>query len=373
MSITRKKVKTAFFCTKCGAEHTRWQGQCKECGEWNTLVEERIVTPAKGGTSQTATASKKALLTEISGESLIGMKSGIDEFDRVLGGHLLSGMTVLLGGDPGIGKSTLVLQAAEAYSRIGVDVLYVTGEESPAQLKQRANRLSVSGERITVVNTTSLEEVIGLVNETTYGIVIVDSIQTVATSAFDSPPGTVGQVRESAQQLINLSKAQGFALLLVGHVTKEGMVAGPKVLEHMVDTVLYFDGDNQHLYRILRAVKNRFGSVAEIGLFEMAPQGLIEVANPSSLFLSGDLESERTGSAVCAIVEGNRPIMVEVQALVSNANYGTPQRVAGGMDQKRLALLLAIIEKRCGMPMGTNDVFVHEIAVYALELRNSQL
>ena len=267
-------------------------------------------------------------------------------------------MTVLLGGDPGIGKSTLVLQAAEAYSRVGSDVLYVTGEESPAQLKSRADRLGVTGERITVVNTTGLEEIMALLGETTYGVVIVDSIQTVATSVFDSPPGTVGQVRESAQQLINLSKATGFALLLVGHVTKEGMVAGPKVLEHMVDTVLYFDGDSQHLYRILRAVKNRFGSVAEIGLFEMGPLGLAEVANPSSLFLSGDLESDRTGSAVCAIVEGNRPIMVEVQALVSNANYGTPQRVAGGTDHKRLALLLAIIEKRCGMPMATNDVFV---------------
>lgn len=354
--VTGKSSKTAYFCTECGAEHAKWQGQCRECGQWNCLVEEKIVV--KKGKASRTTSSEKKKIPEIDFASRDGYHTGITEFDRVLGGQLLPGMTVLLGGEPGIGKSTLILQAAEAYSRQGLDVLYVTGEESLAQLKLRSKRLGVSGDNITAINTTSLEEVLGILASESYAIVMVDSIQTMATDSLDSPPGTVAQVREVSHQLISHAKVRGTGLFLIGHVTKDGMVAGPKLLEHMVDTVAYFEGDSTHLYRMLRATKNRFGSVAEIGLFEMQTAGLIEVANPSSLFLSDSRGQGRPGSVVTAVCEGNRPILVEVQALVTSANYGTPQRVAGGIDNKRLALLLAILEKRCGYPMAANDVFV---------------
>jgi len=297
-------------------------------------------------------------LPDIGVEQAQGHKSGLEEFDRVLGGQLLPGMTVLLAGEPGIGKSTIVLQAAEAYSRQGLSVLYVTGEESLPQVKLRAGRLGVDGERVTVMNSTSLEEMISQIESEKTAVVMVDSVQTLASGMFDSPPGTVAQVRECANRLISLAKSSGIALFLIGHVTKDGMVAGPKVLEHMVDTVIYFEGDASHLYRMLRATKNRFGSIAEIGLFEMTSVGLTEVSDPSSMFLSQRSDQERTGSVVTSICDGNRPIMVEVQSLVSPANYGNPQRVAGGLDNKRLALLLAILEKRGGLPMGASDVFV---------------
>ncbi|MBP7696461.1 MAG: DNA repair protein RadA [candidate division Zixibacteria bacterium] len=352
------KVKTAFFCTQCGAEHTRWQGQCRECAEWNTLVEERLVKPAGGKGRGTRPPAEARRLPEISLAAEAGIESGIGEFDRVLGGRLLPGMSVLIGGEPGIGKSTLLLQAAEAYSRRGHRVAYVTGEESLAQIRLRAERLGVAGENIVAVNANALEEICDLVAEGAYEIVLVDSIQTVASAMFDSPPGTVAQVRESAQRLMGLARQHGFALFLVGHVTKDGMVAGPKVLEHMVDTVISFEGDGSHLYRMLRVMKNRFGSVAEIGLFEMQSRGLVEVTNPSSLFLSQRQDARRTGSVVAGICEGQRPLLVEIQALVTAASYGNPQRVAGGIDNKRLALLIAILEKKGGFPMGMNDVFV---------------
>ncbi len=354
--LSKKKDKTAFFCTQCGAEHSRWQGQCRECGQWNTLVEEKA--PVRKKASRFSTEIEPVRVPNISIEKLSGYKSGIDEFDRVLGGQLLSGMTVLLGGDPGIGKSTLLLQAAEAYSRLGLAVLYVTGEESLPQLKSRADRLQVKGENITAVNTTGLEEITQLVGNNQYAIVLIDSIQTIASAQIDSPPGTVSQIRESAGQLIMQAKTQGFALFLVGHVTKEGFVAGPKVLEHMVDTVVYFEGDQTHLYRMLRATKNRFGSVAEIGLFEMASQGLVQVSNPSAFFLSGTYDKGRSGAVITSVLEGNRSLLIEVQALVTAATYGNAQRVAGGIDNKKLALLLAILEKRAGYPMSTHDVFV---------------
>ena len=355
MVITRK-IKTAYFCSQCGAEHQRWQGQCRECGSWNSLIEERVPERKKGPVA--ANSIQKQLIPDISLERMQGYVSGIGEFDRVLGGQLLPGMTVLLGGDPGIGKSTLMLQAADAYSKQGIPVLYVTGEESLSQLKLRADRLKVGGERVTVINATAIDDIAASISEGNFGVVLIDSVQTVSSPQFDSPPGTVAQIREAASALISKAKAEGFALFLVGHVTKEGIVAGPKVLEHMVDTVVYFEGDSTHLYRMLRAAKNRFGSVAEIGLFEMGPNGLQEVINPSSFFLSGDHSSSRTGAVVAAVVEGNRPLLVEVQALVSRASYGTPQRVAGGIDSKRLALLLAILEKRCDYPMSSHDVFV---------------
>ncbi len=354
--VMTKKVRTAYFCTQCGAEHSRWQGQCRECGIWNSLIEEKLPDRKKAAAKSSSADAK--LIPDISRERMQGHVSGIAEFDRVLGGQLLPGMTVLLGGDPGIGKSTLMLQAAEAYSKQGIPVLYVTGEESLSQLKLRADRLGIIGERITGLNATAIDDISAAIEAGDYGIVLIDSIQTVSSPQFDSPPGTVAQIREAAGALIALAKADEFALFLVGHVTKEGIVAGPKVLEHMVDTVIYFEGDSTHLYRMLRAAKNRFGSVAEIGLFEMGQSGLEEVVNPSSFFLSGEYASTRTGAVVAAVVEGNRPLLVEVQALVSRASYGTPQRVAGGIDSKKLALLLAILEKRCDYPMSSHDVFV---------------
>ncbi len=355
--VISRKIKTAYFCSECGAEHTRWQGQCKECNQWNSLIEEKI--PVKKTVVKfSSNTNEKQIISNIKLESYEGYKSGILEFDRVLGGQLLPGMTVLLGGEPGIGKSTLILQAAEAYSKNNLPVLYITGEESLPQIKLRANRLGIKGDLITAVNVTNLEEIISMIDSNGYKIVLIDSIQTLSSSMFDSPPGTVGQVREAANQLINLAKSKAIALFLIGHVTKDGMVAGPKVLEHMVDTVVYFEGDSTHLYRMLRAAKNRFGSVSEIGLFEMKSEGLIEVTNPSTIFLSNHSDMTKIGSVVTAICEGSRPILVEIQALVSSANYGNPQRVAGGFDNKRLALLLAILEKRCEYPMATHDVFV---------------
>ena len=353
---TLKKTKTAFFCSQCGAQHPRWQGQCRECSAWNSLIEEKV--PDRKKAASRPGSVPRQTIAQISQEKLSGYLSGIGEFDRVLGGQLLPGMTVLLGGDPGIGKSTLVLQAADGYARQGLDVLYITGEESLPQIKMRSNRLNVTGERITVVNCTDIEDIVGVISESEVALVIVDSIQTVSSAQFDSPPGTVGQVREAANQLVTLAKARDFALILIGHVTKEGMVAGPKVLEHIVDTVVYFEGDSSRLYRVLRATKNRFGSVAEIGLFEMKSDGLAEVVNPSAFFLSGEPHAARAGAVVAGVCEGHRPLLVEVQALVTPATYGNPQRVAGGIDHRKLALLLAILEKRCGYPMATHDVFV---------------
>lgn len=313
---------------------------------------------SRGGKSKAGVHEKAQKLSEINPETVVGFKSGIIEFDRVLGGGLLSGSAVLLAGEPGIGKSTLILQAAGAYSQRGLNVLYITGEESVGQLKKRADRLAVSGNNLSVANLTSLEQIYSCLEENENHIVIIDSIQTVSSEYFESPPGTIGQIRESAGRLIEKAKKDGFSLFLVGHVTKEGLVAGPKVLEHMVDAVLYFEGDSQHFYRLLRPVKNRYGSTFELGVFEMTAEGLHEVENPSSFFLSDFGEMQRSGSVVAASCEGNRPILVEIQALVSSASYGTPQRVAGGIDNKRLALLLAILEKKIGIPMGGNDVFV---------------
>lgn len=352
----KKKIKTAYFCSECGAEHPKWQGQCRECNAWNTLIEER--QPARRKAASRPGRVTATTIADIQDESQSGHISGIAELDRVLGGRILPGMTVLLGGDPGIGKSTLMLQAADAYTSKGIPVLYVTGEESLPQIKVRAQRLAIEGKKITVLNATELSEIITYLASNPAPVVLVDSIQTVASDQFDSPPGTVGQIRECAAQLIKLAKEMNFALFLVGHVTKEGMIAGPKVLEHMVDTVIYFEGDSAHLYRMLRVTKNRFGSVAEIGLFQMTSDGLSEVSNPSSFFLTDSDSGNRTGAAIAGICEGNRPLLVEIQALVSAASYGTPQRVAGGLDNKRLALLLAILEKRCGYPMSSHDVFV---------------
>ena len=352
------KVKTVYACSQCGAEHPRWQGQCRECGQWNVLVEQRVPSRTARQSSTAAAAADVRPLGEIEDTALQGWPSGIEEFDRVLGGALLPGMTMLLAGEPGLGKSTLLLQVAAALSQQGNGVLYIAGEESPSQLKARAGRLGIGLAPVDVASATTYDEITAAIEESSYRVVMVDSIQTVACAWLESPPGTVAQVRGAAAGLIRLAKTRGFSLCLVGHVTKEGLVAGPKVLEHMVDTVLSFEGDSAHLYRILRAVKNRFGTVAEIGLFEMTAKGLREVANPSAFFLSQCEAASRTGTVVTGFCDGNRPLLVETQALVTAAAYGSPQRVAGGVDAKKLALLLAILEKRCGYPMATHDVFV---------------
>jgi DNA repair protein RadA/Sms len=351
-----KKFKTAFVCTRCGAIHPRWQGQCRECGEWNCLAEEQIIGPS--GKKSKAFLPEAIPLKDISDDHISGYSSGVAEFDRVLGGVLLPGSTVLIAGEPGIGKSTLILQAAASYSETGLKILYVTGEESLPQLKKRSRRLSVAGDNISVTNLTDVDQIVAAMETGHYHVAVVDSIQTVSCPFFASPPGTIGQIRESAGRMIEFARKNSMALFLIGHVTKEGFVAGPKILEHMVDAVLYFEGDSRHLYRILRPIKNRYGSTCELGVFEMSAGGLQEVENPSSLFLSDYDGVSRSGTIVAASCEGNRSILVEIQALVSSASYGTPQRVAGGIDNKRLALLLAILEKRIGIPMGSNDVFV---------------
>ncbi len=354
---TAPKKKTAFFCTNCGAMHPRWQGQCRECNAWNTLHEETVVAPSAARRS--ALIQPEAVtIPEISGEHQERITAGVEEFDRVLGAGAVLGSAVLIGGEPGIGKSSLLLQIADRYAIKGHHVLYLSGEESAPQIKARAGRFGIKGETITVANLTDLEAIIDLAQRD-FQVIIIDSIQTVASPAFDSPPGTVGQVRESSARLIELAKRSGKVLFLVGHITKDGSVAGPKVLEHMVDAVLYFEGDRYHLYRILRSQKNRFGPAGEIGVFEMTGSGLIEVKNPSRIFMTSGGAAPSSGRVVSAALEGSRTFLVEVEALVASSPYGTPQRVASGIDGKRLAIILAVLEKRGGVMLGGSDVFVN--------------
>lgn len=351
------KKKTAFFCTNCGSMHPRWQGQCRECGAWNTLHEEAIVAPSSSRRPQAKTVEARRI-PEISVENCRRIASGIEEFDRVLGGGAVPGSALLVGGEPGIGKSSLLLQVADIYGRRGLRSLYLSGEESVEQIKARADRFGVAGEAVSVANITDLDEIIALAQDD-FQFIIIDSIQTVASAAFDSPPGTVGQVRESSSRLIELAKQTGRVLFLVGHITKDGLVAGPKVLEHMVDTVLYFEGDRYHLYRILRSQKNRFGPTGEIGVFEMTGGGLVEIKNPSQIFMTSTGSEPSPGRVISAASEGSRSFLVEVEALVTTSPYGTPQRVASGIDGKRLAIISAVLEKRGGVMLGGNDIFVN--------------
>lgn len=356
MKLTAKK-KTAYFCTICGAMHHRWQGQCRECGEWNCLHEETLVASPKAKRKSTSVVEAVAI-PNISSENHSRLISGLTELDRVLGGGAVPGSALLIGGEPGIGKSSLLLQAAEKYGQRGNQVLYLSGEESIQQIKERAARFGISGESIHVANLTELDAILELCRKD-FRVIIIDSIQSIASSAFDSPPGTVGQVRESSARLIEMIKQSGQVLFLVGHITKDGSVAGPKVLEHMVDTVLYFEGDRYHLYRILRSQKNRFGPAGEIGVFEMTGTGLQEVSNPSRIFMSSPNSEPASGRTVSAAVEGSRSFLVEVEALVTNSPYGTPQRVTSGIDAKRMAIISAVLEKRGGVLLGGNDIFVN--------------
>jgi DNA repair protein RadA/Sms len=353
------KLRTAFACQACGYQSPRWLGRCPNCETWNSLVEERVAnTPEAARYAFNDRDIEAQPITAVQRTADARQRSGIGELDRVLGGGVVPGSVVLIGGDPGIGKSTLVLQALAALARGGNVTLYVSGEESPQQIKMRADRLGVQEDRLLVLAETSLERIIAHTKEITPAVLAVDSIQTVFTEHLGSAPGSIGQVRDSAGQLVVLSKTANLATFLVGHVTKEGAFAGPRVLEHMVDTVLYFEGDRGHAFRILRAVKNRFGSTNEIGVFAMKEEGLQPVANPSELFLA-ERPVEVPGSVVVASLEGTRPILVELQALVSPTSFGTPRRTTLGIDSNRVALLIAVLEKKMGLHLLGQDVFVN--------------
>jgi DNA repair protein RadA/Sms len=357
-----KAPKIVFVCQECGAQAPKWMGKCVECGAWNSLVEERVAeaVPA-GGTHRYAQPGAPAtakLYTEVEAAHAERLSSGIGEFDRVLGGGIVPGSLVLLGGEPGIGKSTLLLQAAAHFARDVGPVLYASGEESEHQIKSRGDRLGVGQAPLYLLSETCIERILEEIARLKPSLVIVDSVQTVWSSKFQSAPGSVGQVREAATQFLFAAKGQNIPTVLVGHVTKDGSLAGPKVLEHVVDTVLSFEGERHHSHRVVRAVKNRFGAVSELGVFEMTGTGLKPVPNPSKLFLS-ERASGIPGSAVLCCVEGSRPILVEVQALVSTSTYGNARRMAVGIDSNRLSLLLAVLEKRAGLSLVGDDVYVN--------------
>ncbi|MCI8391927.1 MAG: DNA repair protein RadA [Roseburia sp.] len=352
---------TVYFCQNCGHESGKWMGQCPGCHEWNTFVEEIVdkKNAAKAGMQrQGSGAAKPVPLSAIETAQEKRTTTGIGELDRVLGGGIVSGSLVLVGGDPGIGKSTLLLQVCQNLSAQDIRVLYISGEESLRQIKIRAERIGSFGESLTLLCETNLDTVRAIIDREKPEIVVIDSIQTMYREEVASAPGSVSQVRESTGVLMQIAKGMGISVFIVGHVTKEGVVAGPRVLEHMVDTVLYFEGDRHAAYRILRGVKNRFGSTNEIGVFEMRREGLTEVENPSEYMLSGKPE-DASGSVVACSMEGSRPILIEIQALVCHTNFGIPRRTAAGTDLNRVNLLLAVLEKRLGLPLGGCDAYVN--------------
>ena len=348
------KERTVYVCQACGARSPRWFGRCPECGEWNTCVEELLRERRPG--REEHPRSEALPITQVPPSQLPRRATGIGELDRTLGGGIVQGSAVLVAGDPGIGKSTLLLQAAGSLAFSGEPVLYISGEESVQQVRLRAERIGALSDELWLLAETDVEAVLSQMEKLSPVVAVVDSIQTMFTPELEGAPGGVSQVRECASRLVRFAKLTGTAVFMVGHVTKEGAIAGPRLLEHMVDTVLSLEGDRHHAYRILRAVKNRFGSTNEVGLFEMRERGMVEVLNPSEIFLP-----ERTevppGSAVACTMEGTRPILVEIQALVAPATFGYPQRSATGIDQRRLAMLLAVLEKRIGLRLGDQDVF----------------
>lgn len=355
------RTKTKFVCQNCGYSSAKWLGRCPECGSWDSMAEE-IETPAKPQQSflmpQEAPKPKtldKVMLTEVE-----RLQTGINEFDRVLGGGLVPGSLVLLGGDPGIGKSTMLLDAGMRFAANNIKVLYVSGEESEAQTAMRARRLGKPGAALLVMTATDLDAVLLQAKEVQPQILVIDSIQTMYNAELQTAAGSVGQVRECTAKLLRFAKATGIAVIIIGHVTKDGSIAGPRLLEHMVDVVLQFEGDRSYSFRVLRALKNRFGSTSESGIFSMEAGGLIEVANPAGLFLENRAENA-PGSVVCACLEGNRPIMVEVQALVAKTPYGMPRRTAVGFDYNRVNMLLAILERRLGMDFGNFDAYLNVV------------
>lgn len=352
------KTKSVYFCQNCGYESAKWLGKCPSCGEWNTFAEEKITVSAKGGTRKagdTKARPQKLSEIEITEEARIKMPS--TELNRVLGGGLVAGSLTLIGGEPGIGKSTLLLQ--NILSIRNRKILYVSGEESATQLKMRADRLGKLADNTFILCDTLLENIFEQIKKEKPELIVVDSIQTIASENIESAQGSVSQVRECAVAFLKYAKESGIPVILVGHINKDGAIAGPKVLEHIVDTVLQFEGDRQYLYRILRSIKNRFGSTSEIGIYEMVEKGLREVKNPSEMLLSDNRQDEMSGIAIGCTIEGARPLMVEVQALVSTAAYGTPQRSVTGHDQRRLNMLLAVLEKRAKFRLGQKDVFLN--------------
>ncbi|MCI5868662.1 MAG: DNA repair protein RadA [Dorea sp.] len=352
-----KAKKSVFFCQNCGHEESKWLGQCPVCKEWNTFVEEKV-TPVKTGVSREQNKVQVVTLSSISTDEDERIKTGIDELDRVLGGGIVPGSLVLVGGDPGIGKSTLLLQVCQRLAATKKKVLYVSGEESLKQIKLRANRMGNFSESLYLFCETNLGIIRGVIENQRPDMLVIDSIQTMYNEEVGSAPGSVSQVRESTNVLMQLAKGLNISTFIVGHVTKEGTVAGPRVLEHMVDTVLYFEGDRHASYRILRGVKNRFGSTNEIGVFEMRKEGLAEVENPSEFMLSGKPESA-SGSVVACAIEGTRPMLLEIQALVCRSNFGMPRRTAAGLDYNRVNLLMAVLEKRIGLPLSNYDAYVN--------------
>jgi DNA repair protein RadA/Sms len=357
-----KSPKVVFVCQECGSQFPKWAGRCNDCGAWNAIVEERAVepsVPAAGNRyAQFAPGTSAKLYADVETANAMRLSTGITEFDRVLGGGVVPGSLVLLGGEPGIGKSTLLLQAAAHFAREVGPVLYASGEESEHQIKSRGDRLGVGQTPLYLLSETCIERILEEIARLKPVLVIVDSVQTVFSLKFQSAPGSIGQVREAATQFLFAAKGQNIPTVLVGHITKDGSLAGPKVLEHVVDTVLYFEGERHHSHRVVRAVKNRFGAVSELGVFEMTGAGLRPVPNPSKLFLA-ERASGTPGSAVLCCVEGSRPILVEVQALVSTSSFGNARRMAIGIDQNRLSLLLAVLEKRAGLTLAGDDVYVN--------------
>lgn len=354
---TMPKERRRFVCQECGYASIKWLGRCVECEKWNTFIEE-IEEEVSQHWLAGQPVGKPEPITQIAASEADRLSTGIGEFDRVLGGGIVPGSVVLIGGDPGIGKSTLLLQASDALSRLYGAVLYVSGEESVSQTKLRANRLDITSDSLYVLCENNLEQIESHITQFNPHIVIIDSIQTAYLPGLQSAPGSVTQVRESAAQLLVIAKSKNIPVILVGHVTKEGALAGPRMLEHMVDTVLYFEGERQHVYRVLRAVKNRFGSTNEIGIFEMLSRGLAEVKNPSELFIS-ERQENTSGSVVVSSIEGTRPLLLELQALVAPANFGIPRNTATGVDRYRIALLIAVLHKRVGLDINDSDVFVN--------------
>lgn len=352
------KTKSKYVCQQCGYESPKWMGRCPGCLEWNTMVEEK--EEKEGKRWVVGRAEAPIPLPMITEEKRPRILSGIKELDRALGGGIVSGSFILVGGDPGIGKSTLLLQAGDRFAQEGRKVLYISGEESPAQIGMRAKRLQVSNEALFLLAETNVEKIIEEAKALKPDLLIIDSIQTVYLSEITSAPGSVSQIRESAAHLLRFAKGEEVATVLVGHVTKQGEIAGPRILEHMVDTVLYFEGDLHHAYRILRAVKNRFGSTFEMGIFEMKEGGLVEVENPSAFFLS-EKGVETAGSSIAASLEGSRPILVEIQALLTPTLFPAPRRVATGIDYNRVAMILAVLERRAGILLGNQDAYVNVV------------
>lgn len=352
-----KAKKTIFFCQNCGHEEAKWLGQCPACKEWNTFVEEKVI-PEKGSALRTKEKASPVSLADIQTQDEDRIRTDMEELDRVLGGGVVRGSLILVGGDPGIGKSTLLLQVCRVLGEKGENIIYISGEESARQIKLRADRMGQFSDKISLLCETNLEMIADVIQSRRPEIAVIDSIQTMYSEEVGSAPGSVSQVREATNTLMHLAKGMGITIFIVGHVTKEGTVAGPRVLEHMVDTVLYFEGDRHASYRILRSVKNRFGSTNEIGVFEMRENGLQEVKNPSEFMLNGRPD-QASGSIVACSMEGTRPILLEIQALVCRTNFGMPRRTAAGTDYNRVNLLMAVLEKRLGMALADCDAYVN--------------